>query len=114
AVTSSYGNGGTGILPDDGVTSPGPEVRNFKVKWQLSNKYNMPGQTIVFNATYSSLTNSPPTLAEVDIDGVRQKMTSTCTSKCNYTRGVKYMYSTPLPIGRHYTGYVCVDTSYAE
>ena len=109
--TFSDGMGGTVTLPDNGVPFPGPEVRNFKVKWQLSNKYNLPGQTIVFNATYSSLTNTAPTLAEVDIDGVRHNMTSTCTSNCTYIRGVKYLYSTPLPIGTHYTRYVFDDST---
>lgn len=71
-------------LPDNGVPFPGPEVRNFKVKWQLSNKYNLPGQTIAFKATYSSLTNTPPTLAEVDIDGVRYNMTS--RGRSHYSR----------------------------
>ena len=109
--TFSNGKGGTVTLPDNGVPFPGPDVRNFKVKWLLNTKVALPGQNLVFSATYSNLTGAAPTQEEVDIDGNKHAMTSTCLNNCNYVTGVKYVYSTTLPVGTHYTRYVFDDAN---
>jgi len=109
--TFSDGKGGTVTLPDNGVPFPGPDVHLYKVKWLLSSKNVLPGQPITFSATYSSLSGTPPTQEEVDIDGARHAMTSTCGNSCNYTTGAKYVYTTTLPIGVHYTRYVFDDST---
>ncbi|HYK87102.1 MAG TPA: alkaline phosphatase family protein [Ktedonobacteraceae bacterium] len=113
--TFSDGKGGTVTLPDNGIPFPGPDVRNFKVKWLLNSKVALPGQTLTFSATYSNLTGAPPTQEEVDVDGIRHTMQSTCSSNCNYVKGVKYVYSTSsLAVGTHYTRYVFDDSSGAD
>ena len=112
--TFSNGKGGTVTLPDNGVPFPGPDVRNFKVKWLLNTKVALPGQNLIFSATYSNLTGAPPTQEEVDIDGAKHAMTSTCQNNCNYVTGVKYVYSTTLPVGTHYTRYVFDDANGAD
>ena len=109
--TFSDGKGGTVTLPDNGVPFPGPDVRNFKVKWLLNTKTALSNQTFVFSATYSNLTGAAPTQAEVDVDGNKFAMQSTCPNNCNYVSGVKYTYSTKLPIGTHYTRYVFDDST---
>lgn len=107
--TFSNGNNGTVTLPDNGVPFPGPYVHNYKVAWVVSPKEALPGQVIRFSATYTSLTNTPPTKEEVDIDGQHYQLT--CNSNCTqYTKGVQYSYKTALPIGIHYTRYVFDDS----
>ena len=109
--TFSDGQGGTVTLPDNNVPFPGPDVRNFKVKWLLNTKTSLSTQTFVFSATYSNLKGTPPTQEEVDIDGGKHQMQSTCPNNCDYVKGVKYTYSTMLPVGVHYTRYVFDDSA---
>ena len=63
----------------------------------------MPGQTVTYNVLYTSTTNTAPTLAEADIDGVAHAMHS--TGGTNYSKGVHFVYTTPMPIGVHYVIY---------
>src|SRR5262249_2701711 len=59
---------------------------------------------ITYKATYISPSNSPPTLAEVDIDGVPYSMTS--NGGTNYAKGVTYTYTTSsLSVGDHWYRY---------
>ena len=109
--TFSDNKGGTVTIPDNGVPFPGPYVHSYKVHWSTSSTLALPSKTLKFTATYSSLTNTAPTQAEVDIDGVRHALAPSCTSNCNYTAGVPYTYSTALPMGTHYTRYVFDDSS---
>lgn len=91
----------TATLPDNGIPFSGPTVHGFSLSSGLSKNTVVYGQTVTYTATYTSPTNTPPTLAEVDIDGIPYSMTSDGTS--NYTRGVRYTYSTTsLSVGEHY------------
>lgn len=110
--TFSNGSGGTVTLPDNGVPFPGPYVHTYQTAWMVSPKVALPGQSIKFSATYTSLTNTAPTQAEVDIDGNRYQLKSNCGSSCNYTKGVQFSYTTSsLAIGTHYTRFVFDDSS---
>lgn len=99
---------GTRTLPDNNVSFSGPEVHSF-----LLNAFTspvkpspaLPGQSVTFTVTYTSPSNTPPTLAQADIDGVNHAMTLT-DKKPNYVRGAHYAYTTSsLSTGIHYTIY---------
>ena len=97
---------GTVTLPHNGVSFPGPEVNPFTLNALTSPVQpspGLPGQVVTFNVLYTSTTNTAPTLAEVDLDGVAHAMHS--TGGTNYTKGVHYVFTMPMPVGVHYTIY---------
>lgn len=97
---------GTVTLPHNGVPFPGPEVNPFTLNALTSPVQpspGLPGQVVTFNVLYTSTTNTAPTLAEVDIDGVAHAMHS--TGGTNYQTGVHYVFTMPMPVGVHYTIY---------
>ncbi len=97
---------GTVTLPHNGVPFPGPEVNPFTLNALTSPvkpSPGLPGQVVTFNVLYTSTTNTAPTLAEVDLDGVAHAMQS--TGGTNYAKGVHYVFTMPMPIGVHYTIY---------
>jgi phospholipase C len=97
---------GTVTLPHNGVPFPGPEVNPFTLNALTSPVQpspGLPGQVVTFNVLYTSTTNTAPTLAEVDLDGVAHAMHS--TGGTNYAKGVHYVFTMPMPIGVHYTIY---------
>jgi phospholipase C len=98
--------GGTVTLPHNSVPFPGPEVHPFTLNALTSPvkpSPGLPGQTVTYNVLYTSSTNTAPTKAEVDIDGVTHAMHS--TGGTNYAKGVHYVYTTPMPIGVHFVVY---------
>ena len=102
--TFSDGSGGTAILPYNGVPFSGPQVSPFQVNIAAPVAVAKPNQPIIYKATYISSTNTPPTLADVDIDGVPHSMTS--TGGTNYSKGVTYTFTTSsLSIGDHWYRY---------
>ena len=104
-------SGGTLSLPDNGVPYTGPEVYPFTVGRNIVPSTTFPGQPVTFSATYTSPTNTPPTRTEVDIDGARFTMTAQAGKK-DYTKGVKYTYTTSsLAMGEHYTRFVFDDSA---
>jgi phospholipase C len=111
SFTFSDGTGGTVTLPDNGVPFPGPYVHPYTLSWSVKPKAALSNTPFHFSATYKSNTNTPPTQAEVDIDGQAHKMTAGCKSNCNYAKGVSYTYTTTLPVGIHYTRFVFDDSA---
>jgi phospholipase C len=101
SFTFSNPSGGTVTYPDNGLPFFGPEVHPFQVTRTLINPVLLPGRTVTFSALYRSPTNTPPTRAAVEIDGVPYNMTS--TGGTNYVTGVTYKFSiNTLSIGKHY------------
>ena len=97
---------GTVTLPHNSIPFPGPEVNPFTLNALTSPvkpSPGLPGQVVTFNVLYTSTTNTAPTLAEVDLDGVPHAMQS--TSGTNYAKGIHYVFTMPMPIGVHYTIY---------
>ncbi len=112
--TFSNGQGGTVTLPDNGVLMPGPIVSPFSVLPMggggsgLNPQYSQPGQTVTYEVQYKSSTNTAPTQAQVEIDGVPYDMQS--SGGTNYKQGVIYTYSTStLTIGEHHERYLFDD-----
>jgi len=108
--TFSDGKGGTTTLPQNGVPFPGPYVHPYTVSWNVTPKVALPTTVDHFSATYTSTTDTPPTQAEVDIDGIAHQLTPKCTQNCDYTKGVQYTYSSTFPVGIHYTRFVFDDS----
>jgi phospholipase C len=101
---------GSLTIPYNNVPFPGPQVYPFNVIGFKATTPTLPGQTVTFSAKYSSPQNKPPTLAEVDIDGVAHTLTS--NGSTSYTTGVTYSYATTgLSIGRHYARFRFDDGS---
>lgn len=97
---------GTVTLPHNGVPFPGPEVNPFTlnaITSPVQPSPGLPGQVVTYNVLYISTTNTAPTLAEVDIDGVAHQMHS--TGGTNYAKGVHYEFTMAMGIGVHYTIY---------
>ncbi len=112
--TFSNGQGGTVTLPDNGVPMPGPIVSPFNVLPLGGNgsgvnpQYSQPGQTVTYEVQYKSSTNTAPTQAQVEIDGVPYNMQS--SGGTNYKQGVIYTYSTnTLTVGEHHERYLFDD-----
>jgi hypothetical protein len=87
-------------MPFNGIPFNGPTVGPFDLKTSLSPGVALPSQPITYSAIYTSPTNTAPTLAEVDIDGVPYAMQS--SGGTNYQSGVTYTFSTTLPVGEHW------------
>ncbi len=91
----------TATVPDNNVSFSGPRMNGFVLTTTLSPSIALVGQKITYTTKYVSPTNTPPTLAEVDIDGIPYPMVSDGSN--NYKAGVKYSYSTnSLSTGEHY------------
>ena len=95
---------GTVTLPDNGLQFPGPEVHPFFVDTEHAKIpiTALPGQPVKYTVTYTSPSNTPPTLTEVYIDGIPHAMSS--TGGTDYVHGVAFTYTaTTLSEGEHYT-----------
>ncbi len=97
----SDGSGGIATLPLGNAPMAGPEVHPFRVVGgSVSPAQAFPGQAVTYSVTYISPTNTPPTLAEVDTDGVPHAMQPSGT---NYKTGVTYTFTVnSLSVGEHY------------
>ena len=111
ATGLSYGTHHFSYTFSDGVVTstvplhhqvwPYPIVRSFAVdQLRVTPNNGLTTQVYTYNARYRSVQNTPPTLAEIDIDGKRQNMTS--TGGTDYVNGVTYTYATTLTNGDHY------------
>jgi hypothetical protein len=108
--TFSNGSGGKTTLPYNGVPFPGPQVTPFQLNITPPAVVALPHQPVTYQATYISSANKPPTVTDVDIDGVPHKMTS--TGGTNYAKGVTYTYTTnTLPVGDHWYRYRFDDSA---
>ena len=88
----------------------GPEVHPFSLTSSLKPAVALPGQKVTYSARYISPSGTPPTLTEIDVDGVAHKMVS--TGGTNYKQGVVYRYTTTtLAVGQHYYRYRFDDGS---
>lgn len=96
-------------LPYNGVPFPGPDVYPFNVIPNITPNNAMVNQAITYKATYRSSTNTPPTMTEVDIDGIAHTMQY--LSGHNYQVGVTYVYTTTLSAGEHYYRFRFADGS---
>jgi len=71
---------GTITLPYNFATNhvqfPGPDVNPFALTNSSVTKVALPGQPVTYSTKYTSSTNTPPTLTEIDIDGVANTMVS--------------------------------------
>jgi hypothetical protein len=96
------------VLPHNGVSFNGPEVHYFTLNAATSpvtTSPTLPGQPVKYSVTYTSPSNTPPTVAKVFIDGVPNDMTLT-DNKPNYAKGAHYAYTaTSLSAGVHYLLY---------
>src|SRR2546421_1147597 len=77
SFTFSNPSGGTVTFPVNGVPFFGPEVHPVVVNRSIVNEVTLPKTTVTFVAKYKSPTNTPPTLAVIEVDGVPYTMTST-------------------------------------
>ncbi len=96
---------GTITLPYNFATNrvqfPGPDVYPFALTNSSVTKVALPGQPVTYWTKYTSSTNTPPTLTEIDIDGVANTMVS--SGGTNYKTGVIYTFTTiSLYVGAHY------------
>lgn len=92
---------GTLTIPYNGVPMPVPQVYPFSLKSSVTPGAALAGQPITYSVTYTSPTNKPPTLEEVDIDDVPYAMQS--TGGTNYKTGVTYKLTiSTLAVGEHY------------
>src|SRR5579884_1014759 len=91
----------TATIPDNNTQFTGPYVETFDLTTSISTNIATFGSTVTYTTKYVSPTNTPPTLEEIDIDGIPYQMTS--DGSTNYKAGVKYTYSTKsLSVGEHY------------
>jgi phospholipase C len=91
---------GTYNLPFSSVPFSGPEVHPFNLTNSVSPQVAVHGQRVTYSVKYTSPTNTPPTLAEVDIDGIPYAMKGNGT---NYQQGVVFKHTTAsLSVGEHY------------
>lgn len=106
--------GGTVTLPHNNIQYSGPEVHPFSVNGDtapVSPSVALPNQSITYTATYTSPSNTPPTLAQVLIDGIAYTMQKQGTST-DYTKGVPYQYvANGLSTGLHQVQYSFNDGS---
>jgi hypothetical protein len=106
--------GGTVTLPHNNVQYSGPEVVPFSVNGDtapIRPSTALPNQPITYTVTYTSPSNTPPTLAQVLIDGNPHPMHQLGTST-DYTKGVQFQYVSPgLPAGLHQVQYSFNDGS---
>jgi phospholipase C len=106
--------GGTVTLPHNNVQYSGPEVHLFSVNGDtapVSPSVALPNQPITYTATYTSPSNTPPTVAQVLIDGIAYNMQKQGTST-DYTKGMTYHYTANgLSAGLHFVQYSFNDGS---
>lgn len=93
---------GTLTIPYNSTPFPGPEVDPFAMTTDTVTPANaLIGQLVTYSVKYYSPTNKPPTLTEIDIDGVPHTMVS--SGGTNYKAGVAYKFTTSaLAEGVHY------------
>jgi hypothetical protein len=92
---------GTITMPFNQVPFSGPEVHSFNVVPKAILPSALPTAPITYALRYSSPKGTPPTLVDVDVDGVPHAMQS--SGGTDYTAGVNYTYTTSsLSQGEHY------------
>jgi phospholipase C len=93
---------GSWAIPNNNTTYPGPVVGNVALdNWSANPGVSTPGQPITFSVRYTSTTNTAPTVAELQLDGISYFMTP--SGPLNYSAGVKYTYVTSsLSVGAHF------------
>lgn len=104
---------GTAVtLPHNGVPFAGPQVYPFFVNAVNAKVTSpaLPGQAVTYNVIYSSPGGTPPTVAQIIIDGVAHNMHVSAGS--NYVTGVHFAYTTTFSSpGIHYAIYRFDDGS---
>jgi phospholipase C len=101
---------GTWIIPDNNVTYSGPIVGHVVLDQAGANPFvAVPGQSITFSVRYTSATNTAPTQAQLQLDGINYFMTPR-NGTLNYAAGVTYSYTTSsLAVGTHFYRFVFDD-----
>jgi len=110
SFTDSKGN--SVALPANNVPFNGPEVHPFFVNATTATVTSpaLPGQSVTYKVTYTSPTGTPPTVAQVIIDGVAHNMT--VAGGANYVKGAHFSYTTKFSApGIHYAIYRFDDGS---
>jgi phospholipase C len=106
--------GATQVLPHNGVPFRGPEVHSFTLNAATSpvtTSPTLPGKPVTYSVTYTSPSNTPPTKAQVIIDGASYPMQLT-DKKPNYAKGAHYAFTAAsLSPGVHYLLYQFDDSS---
>ncbi len=109
--------GGTVTLPHNNIQYSGPEVHPFSVNGDtapVKPSLALPNQPITYTVTYTSPSNTPPTLAQVLVDGLAYNMQKQGTST-DYTKGIVYKYvANGLSAGLHFVQYRFNDGSTAQ
>jgi phospholipase C len=105
---------GTVTLPDNNLQYGGPEVHPFSVNADIAPikpPVALPNQPINYTVTYTSPSNTAPTVAQVLIDGTPFNMQKNGNST-NYAAGVPYTYiANSLSAGLHLVEYRFDDGS---
>ncbi|HEY6542856.1 MAG TPA: alkaline phosphatase family protein, partial [Ktedonobacteraceae bacterium] len=92
---------GTLTIPYNGVPMTAEVDRFAMTTDTVTPSVALPGQPVTYSVKYYSPTNTPPTLTEIDVDGVPHTMVS--TGGTNYKAGVVYKFTTSsLSEGVHY------------
>ncbi len=102
---------GTLTIPYNNLPFPGPDVYPFSLTGISVTTAALPGKNVTYSLTYTSPTNKPPTLSEVEIDSVPYTMQS--SGGTDYTKGVTYTFTTNAMnvIGEHYYRFLFDDGS---
>lgn len=97
----------TTTFPDNGLQYQGPYVHPFTINpASPTPPTGLPGE-YTFSVVYTSTTNTPPTTAEIYLDGNPYPMQSDGTTR--YSSGVSYGLTTSLSVGVHHVRYVFDD-----
>jgi phospholipase C len=100
---------GSWAIPNNSTTYPGPVVGNVALdNWSANPGISTPGQPITFSVRYTSTTNTAPTQAQLQLDGITYFMTP--SGPLNYSAGVTYSYVTSsLSVGVHFFRFLFDD-----
>jgi phospholipase C len=100
---------GTWAIPDNNTTYPGPMVGPFTLDNNaVSQGSAMPGQAVTYSVRYTSIGNTAPTRAQIQLDGIAYDLAP--SGPLTYKNGVTYTYTTSsLAIGGHSARYVFDD-----
>ncbi|HKV58825.1 MAG TPA: alkaline phosphatase family protein [Ktedonobacteraceae bacterium] len=101
---------GTLTIPYNGVSMTAEVDRFAMTTDTVTPSAALPGQPVTYSVKYYSPTNTPPTLTEIDIDGIPHTMVS--SGGTNYKAGVAYKFTTSsLSEGVHYYRFRFNDSS---
>jgi phospholipase C len=114
AFSFTDGTNATQTLPHNSIPFNGPQVHGFTLNAATSpvkTSPTLPGQPVKYTVTYTSPSSTPPTKANIIIDGITHSMTLT-DKKPNYAKGAHYAYTdTSLSPGVHYLLYLFDDSA---